>query len=36
MREMGKDDDGLINLKEYTKVLVMESSCLDTRDRVSK
>jgi hypothetical protein len=36
MREIG-DDDGLdINLKEYTKVLLMESSCLDTMDSVSK
>jgi hypothetical protein len=35
-REIG-DDDGLdINLKEDTKLLVMDSSCFDTRDKVSK
>jgi hypothetical protein len=35
-REIG-DDDGLdINLKEYTKVLLTESSCFDTIDSVSK
>jgi hypothetical protein len=35
-REIG-DDDGLeINLKEYTNWFVIDKSCFDTRDKVSK
>jgi hypothetical protein len=34
-REIGDDDGLVINLKEYTKVLLTESSCFDTRDKVS-
>jgi hypothetical protein len=34
-REIGDDHGLVINLKEYTKVLLTENSCFDTRDKVS-